>query len=910
MTDMSIGASPTTAEQERLDEVKAGVRQWRRWGTYLSDRAWGTVREDYSADGDSWSYFPFEHSHSRAYRWNEDGLAGWCDVDQVLCLGVALWNGHDRILKERPYGLANEQGNHGEDVKDYWFYTDNLPTHAYAAMVYKYPHAAFPYDDLRHTNAGRGADQGEYELFDALREDWLEQRYFDVTVEYAKATPEDVFCRITVINRGDDAAPIHVLPQIWYRNTWSWSPGQPVPRITKCANGIATTHHPDLGDRWFAVTTSSGTAPSMLFCENETNNRLLFDSPNASATAKDGINDFVVHGEDSAVSASEGSKAAAHVWQVLGPGETLTVTVRFSTADLARPFDDAQEVLALRKAEADEFYACIAAADLTVDERLVQRQALAGLLWCKQFYNYRVRRWLKGDPGQPAPPEERWSGRNTDWQHFAVSEVILMPDAWEYPWFAAWDLAFHCVTMALIDPEFAKDQILILHQSTAQHPHGQIPAYEWSFGDTNPPVHAWAAWKVYHLDRMRSGVADRDFLAKVYQSATLNAMWWLNQKDSSNRGVFGGGFLGMDNIGVFDRDHPLPTGGTLAQVDGTAWMAALIFHLLEITVELSHEEPNYLTMFGRWVWDAWLIANALEKGVIQRGAEEVPGHFSFWNNETGFYHDVIELPDGTGKSLEVFSMQAVVPLFAAITVPNTAADAVRTMKRYMEDLSRVYEHTESDVRIQMTGGAGSHFMMAVVDQERLSTILRRILDPSQFLSPNGIRSLSKWHRDHPYYYHVNGDTHEVSYQPAESGNRMFGGNSNWRGPIWLPMNFLFVQSLNSYSHFLGDGYTVADPADPSRVFPLRVIAEDMSRRLTGLFVRGADGRRTVFGDNEYFQNDPYWRDLVPFYEYFDGDTGRGLGASHQTGWTATVALLLQFRGSLAFGSSGGTTGGE
>ena len=877
----------TTAEHDRLNEVKAGVTDWRRWGTYLSERAWGTVREDYSPDGEAWAYFPFEHARSRAYRWNEDGLAGWCDRDQIICLGLALWNGQDPILKERPYGLANEQGNHGEDVKDYWFYTDNLPTHAYASMVYKYPQAAFPYDDLLRTNEQRGQDQPEYELFDALREDWLAQRYFDVQVSYAKATPEDVLCRITVTNRGPDVASVHVLPQLWYRNTWSWNPGQSAPRIVKSGDGSARTSHPALGDRWFSVTTSTGDAPDMVFCENESNNRLLFDSGNSSPTAKDGINDYVVHGDRNAVSMAEGSKVAARVQAALDPGESVTVTVRFAPADLRRPFDDAERVFAARRAEADEFYAALAAPDLADDERLVQRQALAGLLWCKQFYNYQVRRWLKGDPGQPPPSAQRWSGRNSDWQHLAISEVLLMPDAWEYPWFAAWDQAFHCVAMALIDPQFAKDQILVLLQSTAQHPHGQVPAYEWSFGDTNPPMFAWAAWQVYQLDRMHTGVGDRDFLATAYRASTLNIMWWLNQKDSSDRGVFGGGFLGMDNVGVFDRDHPLPTGGQLAQVDGTAWMAAMIFHLLEITVELSIEEPGYLEMFGRWVWDAWLVANSLEKG---------SGHVSFWNRRTGFYHDVIELPDGSCQSLEVFSMQAIVPLFAGIAIPLTSTDAVATMRRCMDELARIYEHTDTDVRIRMDDGDGTHFMVAVVHQHRLAAILQRLLDPAQFLSTNGIRSLSRYHRDHPYSYRVNGADYVIAYTPGESDSRMFGGNSNWRGPVWLPINLLLVQALNSYSRFLGDTFSVADPADPASAVSLEVISDRLARRLTGLLVRGDDGRRVVFGDNEYFQNDPHWRDLVPFYEYFHGDTGRGLGASHQTGWTATVALLLQYRG--------------
>lgn len=630
----------------------------------------------------------------------------------------------------------------------------------------------------------------------------------------------------------------------------------------------------------------------MIFCENETNNRLLFGAENRSATTKDGINDYIVHGNADAVSFREGSKMAARVSAILPAGESLTLTARFAPTQLARPFDDADEILALRRGEADEFYAAVAAPGLTDDERLVQRQALAGLLWCKQFYSYRVRRWLKGDPDQPPPPPQRWTGRNSDWQHVAISEVLLMPDAWEYPWFAAWDQAFHCVAMALIDPQFAKEQLLVLLKSTAQHPHGQIPAYEWDFEDTNPPLNAWAAWQVYQLDRMQSGVGDRDFLATVYRAATLNIMWWLNQKDASDRGVFGGGFLGMDNVGVFDRDHPLPTGGQLAQVDGTAWIAATIFHLLEITVELSRDEPGYLDMFGRWVWDAWLVANALEKG---------SGHVSFWNDETGFYHDVIEMPDGTCRSLEVFSTQAVVPLFASITISMTQIDAVKTVQRCMDELSRAYDHTNADVRILMDGGDGSHFMVAVVDQDRLAAILERLLDPAQFLSPNGIRSLSKYHQACPYSYRVGNQDFAVSYAPGESESRMFGGNSNWRGPLWLPINLLLVQSLSSYSRFLGDTFTVTDPADPTTSVTLDVIADRLARRLTGLLVRNVDGRRVVFGANEYFQNDPYWRDLVPFYEYFHGDTGQGLGASHQTGWTATIALLLQFRGRQRYG---------
>ncbi len=883
----------STAEQDRLDEVAAGAAGWRRWGTYLSERAWGTVREDYSEDGDAWSYFPFEHARARAFRWNEDGLAGWCDDAQTVCLGIALWNGVDPILKERPYGLTNAQGNHGEDVKDYWFYTDNLPTHAYASMVYKYPQAAFPYDDLLRTNQQRGQDVGEYELFDALHDDWLASRYFDVEVEYAKASPEDLVQRITVTNRGDRAAPVHVLPQLWYRNTWRWH-GTEAPRIEKHADGVARTVHEQLGERWYSVSSSVDAAPDLLFCENETNNELLFGSPNATTTTKDGVGRYVVQGDEDAVSREAGSKVAAHVSAVLEPGASLTVTVRFAPARLALPFDDAEEVLAARRSEADEFYEDLAGRavePLSDDERLVQRQALAGLLWCKQYYHYDVRRWLQGDPGEPTPPAVRWHARNSDWQHFAFADVILMPDAWEYPWFAAWDLAFHCVTMAIVDPQFAKDQLLILLSSSTQHPHGQIPAYEWNFGDTNPPVHAWAAWQVYTIDKQRTGVGDIAFLSSVYRAVTLDVMWWLNQKDSADRGVFGGGFLGMDNIGVFDRDEPLPTGGSLAQVDGTAWMATLVLQMLEITVELSHHDPEYLRMFGRWVWDGWLVAHSLE-----RGAADV----SLWNDETGFYHDVIEMPDGSAESLEVFSMQSVVPLFAGLAIRTDDVEALSTIESAIRRVRTTYDIPDSFAPLAISGGDGTHHMMAVVGHHRLERMLERILDPEQFLSPHGIRSISRAHLDHPYVYRVGDQEYAVAYTPAESANRMFGGNSNWRGPVWMPMNFMLVQALASYAAFLGDTFQVSDPTGTAEKVPLRDVVDDLARRLSGLLVRGDDGRRPVLGGNDYFQTDPYWRDLVPFHEYFDGDTGRGVGASHQTGWTALVAVLLQYRGRVRF----------
>ncbi len=886
-------AGVATAEHERLREQREHTVDWQRWGTYISERAWGTVREDYSADGDAWSYFPFEHARSRAYRWNEDALAGWCDRDQILCLGLALWNGQDPIIKERPFGLTNAQGNHGEDVKDYWFYTDNLPTHAYASMVYKYPHARFPYEDLIATNAARGQDEGEYELFDALETQWRENRYFDVTCEYAKASHEDLIWRITATNRGPDPAPLVVIPQMWFRNTWSWDVDAQAPRITRAGDDVVHTHHEVLGDRWLYVTSTGTDTPGLVFCENETNNSQLFDSPNASATTKDGIDRFLVHGESTAVSVDAGSKVAALASFDVQPGETVTVTLRLSPVEQSLPFADADDIIIARKREADDFYASIAASSLTDDELLVQRQALAGLLWCKQYYHYAVGRWLKGDPTQPAPPKERLAGRNHDWKHFLMADVVLMPDAWEYPWFAAWDLAFHCVTMAFIDPEFAKQQTLLLLTSTTQHPHGQIPAYEWSFSDTNPPVNAWAAWQVYQMDKAHTGRGDVEFLASAYRALLINMTWWLNQEDTEDRGVFGGGFLGMDNIGVFDRDQPLPMGGVLDQVDGTAWMATMTLQMLEISIELSQFDPGYEAMFGRWVWNAWLIARALERGVDQ---------VSLWNDDIGFYGDVIELPDGSVRPLEVISLQGLVPLFASISIPVKAADAISDIRERLVELRRVYGFTDDDVSLRVDGGDGSHVMLAVVKLDRLQRILDHVLDPAELLSEHGIRSLSQQYRDDPFVYRVGEQDFTVSYAPAESQNRMFGGNSNWRGPVWVPMNFLFLQALNAYARFTGDTVTVADPDDPSQRIALAALGDRLARRLTGLVVRDDAGRRAVFGDNDYFQTDPHWRDLVPFFEYFDGDSGRGVGASHQTGWTAALALLLQFRGDLRPGS--------
>lgn len=901
---VSIRQRGDTAEQKRLDAAVAGTTPWQRWGTYVSERAWGTVREDYSADGDAWTYFPFEDSHRRAYRWNEDALAGWCDDKQTICLGLGLWNGADEVLKERPYGLTNSQGNHGEDVKDYWFFTDNTPTHSYASMVYKYPQAEFPYRDLRDTNAARDCDQPEYELFDALESSWRENRYFDVTVEYAKAGPEDVICRTTITNRGPDPAPIHVAAQLWYRNTWSWEVGQRAPLIGLAKGGISTDH-PTIGRRWFYARVVGRSGPThgieWMFCENNTNNEAVFGSDSETPFTKDGINNAIVGGDHSAVNGDGGSKAAAVATATLDAGATMVLLTRFTDTELDAPFDDADAVISSRHQEADEFYHAWQPPTLSDDERLVQRQAVAGLLWCKQFYNYHVHRWLHGDPTQPPPPAERLKGRNSRWQHIVNENVLSMPDAWEYPWYAAWDMGFHAVTMALVDSAFAKRQITLMLSSLYQHPHGQIPAYEWNFSDTNPPVLAWAAWQIYLVDYRVTGIADTSFLATVFRALLMSLTEWFNTKDPAGDDLFAGGFLGMDNIGVFNRDEPLPTGGRLAEVDGTAWVAQMALQLTEIAVELSHTHHGYRADISKLLLDFTIVANVLEKGI---------DGYSLWNDDDGFYGDVIVNPDGSSTQLGVISLQSVIPLLACISVPvNQTSEGLdghvdKVMEELRDHLLRHHPEFTGSVALSASQGDGTAVLYSVVDSTRLRRILSHLLAESEMLSDFGIRSVSAAYRDTPYEFQVGDTTYSVPYWPAESQNRMFGGNSNWRGPIWFPINLMLVQSLLAYDSFFGDTLAVDFPTGSYNQVSLADVAKGLTLRLTRIFLRDEDGNRAVFGDNDYFQQDPNWRDLVPFYEYFDGDSGRGLGASHQTGWTATVALLLQFGGQLRLNDAG------
>jgi hypothetical protein len=875
-----------SAEARRLEASRDREAHWKRWGPYVSDRAWGTVREDYSAHGTAWDYFPHDHARSRAYRWNEDGLAAICDRHQEVCLGLALWNGRDPILKERLFGLTGSEGNHGEDVKEYYFHLDSTPTHSFMRMLYKYPQAAFPYGQLVEENGRRGRQASEYELVDTGVFD--DHRYFDVFVEYAKADPEDLLMRIRVVNRGPEAATIHVLPTLWFRNTWSWNGGTRTVGLRAAGPG-------PIGERVEVTTASYGTrwlqlegAPELLFTENETNTRRLFGFANGSPFAKDGINDYVVSGNAAAVNPhGTGTKVAARYVLTVPAGETATVRVRFAPEPM--PADDFDAVLATRCREADEFYAEVIPDSLSADGRRVMRQGLAGLLWSKQYYHYVVRDWLEGDAGQPRPPDQRRDGRNREWAHLYNADVISMPDKWEYPWYAAWDLAFHCVALAIVDADFAKEQLLLMLREWYMHPNGQLPAYEWAFGDVNPPVHAWAAWRVYKIEQKRTGVGDRAFLERVFQKLLLNFTWWVNRKDAEGSNVFEGGFLGLDNIGVFDRSAPLPTGGHIEQADGTSWMAMYSLNLLAIAGELARENPAYEDVASKF-WEHFLhIGHAI-------GHQGKAKNLDLWNEEDGFFYDTLHLPDGRRSPLKVRSMVGLIPLFAVETIePELLERMPDFRKRFQWFIDHRRDLTES-VACMRTEGDGERRLLSVVDGERLRSVLRYMLDEDEFLSPYGIRALSRVHRDRPYVLPVNGHDHRVDYEPGESSSGLFGGNSNWRGPIWLPVNYLLVESLQKFHRYFGDDFRVECPTGSGQMLTLEEVAADISRRLSRIFLRDEDGRRAVFGDVPLFQDDPHWRDCVPFHEYFHGDTGRGVGASHQTGWTALVAKLLQQSG--------------
>jgi hypothetical protein len=873
-------------EQNRLIENEERRAYWSRWGPYLSERQWGTVREDYSPYGTAWEYFPHDHARSRAYRWGEDGLCGISDNHQRLCFALAFWNGRDSILKERLFGLGNPEGNHGEDVKEYYFYLDSTPTHSYMKCLYKYPQAAFPYQLLVEENRRRGRSSPEYELLDTGV--FNGDRYFDITMEYAKVAVDDLLVRVTAINRGPEPAELHLLPTLWFRNTWSWDKGTSRPQLQAISSApgsmVIAARHQTLGARWL----HAEDAPELLFTENETNFSRLFQVP-GSPYAKDSIHERVVAGKEHAVNpARVGTKAAAWYRASVPAGGQIALRLRLTDADPARAGAafglDFEEIFSRRIREADEFYDLVIPRTLSADGRLVMRQALAGMLWSRQFYHHDVKRWLAGDPTQPPPPPERRWGRNREWTHLYNEDVISMPDKWEYPWYASWDLAFHMIPMALVDPEFAKAQLVLFLREWYMHPNGQIPAYEWSFSDVNPPVHAWAAWRVYKIDRRIRGVADREFLERVFHKLLLNFTWWVNRKDPAGRNVFQGGFLGLDNIGVFDRSAPLPTGGYIEQSDGTSWMGMYCLNMLAMALELARDDRAYEDVASKFFEHFVYIAHATH----HLGGDSM----GLWDEEDGFFYDVLNLPDGTRCPMKVRSLVGLIPLFAVETWDTELADRLPGFNRraqwFIDNNPELREH----IAFKDKPGGGRRVMLSIVSTEQLPRVLRLMLDEEEFLSPYGIRSLSRFHKERPYVLRVSHREYRVDYEPAESTTGLFGGNSNWRGPVWFPVNFLLVESLQKYHHFFGDDLKVACPTRSGRLMSLWDVAADVSRRLNRLFLAGPDGRRPIFGGTERFQRDPHWRGLPLFYEYFHGDSGAGLGASHQTGWTGVVAKLL------------------
>jgi mannosylglycerate hydrolase MGH1-like protein/glycosyl hydrolase family 63 len=880
-----------TQEEKRLEEARKRTAHWKRWGPYLSERAWGTVREDYSPNGTAWEYLSHDQARSKAYRWNEDGLAGISDRHQYICFAIALWNGKDSFLKERLFGLNGDEGNHGEDVKEYYFYLDSTPTHSYMKYLYKYPQAAFPYAELVNENRRRDRRSLEYELIDTGVFD--ENRYFDVFVEYAKGGVENILIQIKVINRGPDPAVLHLLPTLWFRDTWSWDSTNPKPNLLEVKDSSPLTvevDHPMMGTRLLCCEGS----PELLFTENETNRLKLYGMDNHSRYVKDGINDYIVQGFKEAVNpAQAGTKVAAHYPLSLDSGETVAVRLLFipsgssfrSQELLTRDFD---RIFSERQHEANEFYDTVIPAHLSSDAKQVMRQGLAGLLWSKQFYHYVVKDWLEGDAGQPPPPPGRRHGRNHEWTHLYNADVISMPDKWEYPWYAAWDLAFHCIPLALVDPELAKEQLTLILREWYMHPNGQLPAYEWSLGDVNPPVHAWAAWRVYKIDKKRRCKGDTCFLKRVFQKLLLNFTWWVNRKDAEGKNIFQGGFLGLDNIGVFDRSSPLPTGGHIEQSDGTGWMAMYALNLLAMAMELAYEDPSYEDVASKF-WEHFVyIAYAMN----HRGDDGI----EMWNEEDGFFYDVLHLSDANNFPLKVRSMVGLIPLFAVETLEPELLDRLPGFKRRLEWFITYRRDLTTNLASMRKPGMGERRLLSIVGKERLRRILKLMLDEKEFLSPYGIRALSQFHLEHPYMLSVDGNVHRVDYEPAESSTGLFGGNSNWRGPIWFPVNYLLIESLQKFHHYLGEDYKVECPTGSGQMMTLWEVAAEISRRLTHVFLRGPDGRRPVHGGTEKFQTDPYWKDLVLFYEYFHGDNGAGIGASHQTGWTGLVAKLVQQSG--------------
>ena len=879
-------------EARRLEEIRSAGVPWKKWGPYLSERQWGTVREDYSHDGNAWDYFTHDQARSRAYRWGEDGLAGISDDQQQLCFALALWNCRDPILKERLFGLTNSEGNHGEDVKEYYFYLDNTPTHSYMKYLYKYPQAAFPYNDLVQTNQRRTRADGEYELLDTGVFD--SDRYFDVFVEYAKNAPEDILIQISVCNRGPDAATLHVLPTLWFRNAWTGFPDASKPALAEVnAEGgvrIVAASHTSLGELFLYC---EGDVP-LLFTENETNNERIFGTPNDRSYVKDGINNYVVSRRQEAVNPQQmGTKASVHYELTLEAGKTAITRMRLSIpapAAMEQPFGSQfADILQARRQEADEFYQVITPKGIGEDAACVMRQALAGMLWTKQYFGLDVERWLQEHDADPARPGGH-AVRNREWFHMVNHHILSMPDKWEYPWYAAWDLAFHAIALSTVDVDFAKGQLDLLLQNRFLHPSGQIPAYEWNFSDVNPPVHAWATIFLYRTEQMLHGEGDLEFLKRSFRKLMLNFSWWVNRKDRFGQNVFEGGFLGLDNIGVFDRSASLPGGGYLEQADGTAWVSLFCQNMLEIAIELAADDASYEDMAQKFV-DHFLW--------IARGMNRV-GPNGMWDEEDGFYYDVLRLPDGTATRLKVRSIVGLLPLCATTIIEPWQRE--RVPQAITGLLDRLRRRPDLIHNIHPTGpghyGAGGRGIAALVNPDRLRRILSRMLDENEFLSPYGIRALSRFHAEHPYVFTVGGQEYRVSYLPAESDSGMFGGNSNWRGPVWMPVNALLIRALLSLYLYHGDNFQIECPTRSGNFMNLFEVAREIASRLTRIFLRNASGRRPVYGETQKFQTDPFWKDCLLFYEYFHGDNGSGLGASHQTGWTGIVAKLIELFGRL------------
>jgi hypothetical protein len=882
-----MASTTPNAEKARLAEDDVRKKNWKRWGPYLSERQWGTVREDYSADGDSWSYFTHEQARSRAYRWGEDGLLGITDRECRLCFALTLWNGRDPFLKERLFGLTNSEGNHGEDVKECHFYTDSTPTHSWMTALYKYPQAEFPYERLRAESRGRTRDQPEFEITDTGI--FNDGRYFDVAVEYAKADPDDVCIRITLSNRGPEAATLHLLPTLWFRNTWSWGSHHEGSGVKPVLEAISDTRvvckHDTLGSMIMDVAPAPGGAAALLFTENENNAALLFGSANASPYTKDSIGDLVVGGKKDAVNpARTGTKCAAYFKLELGAGEERTVSLRLRKGDgsapaaFGAPFD---RMFSARKREADEFYAALPGAK-DAESRRVARQANAGLLWSKQFYHYVIEDWLEGDAKCPPPPPERLRGRNSDWPQVFSRDVISMPDKWEYPWFAAWDLAFHMLPMARLDPAFAKEQLNLLLREWYMHPNGQIPAYEWNFSDVNPPVHAWACWRVYKITAPR-GQRDRVFLARVFQKLLVNFTWWVNRKDISGRHIFSGGFLGLDNVGVFDRSKPLPGGGQLEQADGTAWMAFYCSTMLAMALELAEGDPVYEDIASKFFEHFVAIADAMNH----------LGGTGLWHEEDGFYYDQM-ISDGGSFPLRLRSIVGIIPLFAVEFIEegrlNKLPGFAKRTRWFLENRKDLTSHISYMAR---DGQDPGRRLLAIPTRARLERVLRYVFDEAEFLSPHGVRSVSKTYRDNPFTVNISGETYRVEYEPGESRTWLFGGNSNWRGPVWFPLNYIFIEALQRYHRFYGDSFTMEFPTGSGKKMNLEQIAGDLAQRMIALFLPDSKGKRPALSGTPSFTDDVHWRELLWFHEYFHGDTGEGLGANHQTGWTALVARLIE-----------------